>query len=85
MGTLFRLLIIAAIIWFIYSLILRAIAPPQAQTPLPPAPLMHQCAQCGVHIPEGESTQSQGRFFAAKLIVTFIYNKNHDDLKKRVP
>lgn len=66
MGTLFRLLIIAAIIWFIYSLIRRAISPPQAQNPLPPAPLMHQCAQCGVHIPEGESTQSQGRFFCCE-------------------
>ena len=42
MGTLFRLLIIAAIIWFIYSLIRRAISSPQAQDPLPPAPFMPQ-------------------------------------------
>ena len=31
MGTILRLLIIAAIIWFIYSLIRRAITPPPQQ------------------------------------------------------
>jgi uncharacterized protein len=66
MGTILRLLIIAAIIWFIYSLIRRAITPPPEQQPLQNPPLMRQCAHCHVNIPEGESTQSHGRFFCCE-------------------
>ena len=65
MRTILRLLIIAAIIWFIYSLIRRAITPPPQQ-PLPNSPLMRQCAHCRVNIPEGESTQSHGQFFCCE-------------------
>lgn len=65
MGAILRLLIIAAIIWFIYSMIRRAITT-QSQEPLPNSPLMRQCAHCRVNIPEGESTQSHGYFFCCE-------------------
>lgn len=64
MGAILRLLIIAAIIWFIYSLIRRAITP--SPPPVPSSPLMRQCAHCGVNIPEGESSQSHGHFFCCE-------------------
>lgn len=72
MATLLRLLIIAGIIWLVYSFVKRALnsssqqlKEEQQQTP-PPAPMMQQCAQCGVHIAEGESTQAQGLFFCSE-------------------
>ncbi len=66
MGAIFRLLIIGAIIWFIYSMIRRTLTSQQPTNTVTNAPLMHQCAQCRVHIPEGESTQSQGKFFCCE-------------------
>ena len=55
MATLLRLLIIAGIIWLVYSFIKRALnnssqqLKEQQQTPLP-TPMMQQCAHCGVHM-----------------------------------
>ena len=67
MGTVLRLMIIAAIVWFIYSLVRRTLFPSSPRVEPPPtAPLMKQCAQCGVHIPETESTQSQGHYFCCE-------------------
>ena len=71
MATLLRLLIIAGIIWLVYSFIKRALnnssqqLKEQQQTPLP-TPMMQQCAHCGVHITKGESTQAQGLFFCSE-------------------
>lgn len=67
MGIMLRLMIIAAIIWFVYAFIRRTFAlnqPPA--TPPTSGALMKQCAQCGIHIPEGESTQSQGHYFCCE-------------------
>ncbi|PTQ90671.1 PP0621 family protein [Agitococcus lubricus] len=62
-----RLIIIAAIIWFVYITIKRALqnkaSPSSIETP---NQLMKKCAYCGVHIPEGESTQSQGYIFCSE-------------------
>lgn len=65
MGTILRLLILAGIVWFIYSFIRRTLAqqqPPQQ----PPAPLMHQCAECGVHIPQHEAILFEGLYFCGE-------------------
>lgn len=66
MGTILRLMIIAAIIWFIYSFIRRTFNPPARVEPPAATPLMKQCAHCGVNIPENESTQSQGYYFCSE-------------------
>jgi uncharacterized protein len=66
MASILRLLLIAAVIWFVYSWIKRMLTPPQLPTETKTPPLMHQCAYCGVHIPEGESTQSQGQYFCSE-------------------
>ncbi len=65
MGALLRLLIIGAIAWFIYTWLRRILQPPESAPPKT-AQLMQKCAHCGVHIPEGESTQSQGQFFCCE-------------------
>lgn len=65
MGTILRLLILAGIVWLIYSFIKRALIaqqPPQN----PPAPLMHQCAQCSVHVPPAEAIVFEGLYFCSE-------------------
>lgn len=82
MGGLIRLAIIAAIVWFVYQKIQKWLAAqsqqpsqqssqPQHNNTMPPPSqerpqLMQPCAQCKVLIPEGESTQSRGKFFCCE-------------------
>lgn len=59
-----RLLFFAAIAGLIY-LVLRSYrnnSTPPTQQP-PRSEDMVKCAQCGVHVPKGESVQAQGRNF----------------------
>jgi len=72
MGGLFKLIVVLGILWFFYQMLLRAVssavAPNNPNDPpqLSNAQRMHQCSYCGVHIPEGESTQSRGHFFCCE-------------------
>lgn len=74
MGGLLRLIIIGVIVWFAYQALQRFLgntAPRQSNNNTAPPPssngqLMRPCAQCGVHIPEGESTQSRGHVFCCE-------------------
>lgn len=74
MGAILRLLVIAAIIWFVWQSLRRFLGQ-NSQTPNNTVPpdntrggnqLMHPCAWCKVHIPEGESTQSRGHYFCCE-------------------
>jgi uncharacterized protein len=73
MGALLRLAVLGGIIWFLYRTLLRATTEAAvkavAENPPPPGGAtiqMHQCAWCGVHVAEGESTQSRGQFFCSE-------------------
>jgi len=72
MGELIKLVVVIGILWFFYQMLLRAVSSASSQTngndapPLSHANRMHQCDYCGVHIPEGESTQSRGHFFCCE-------------------
>lgn len=68
MTLLIRLLLLAALGWFIYRTVRRWL---DAKAALPPATpgdpqTMARCAHCGVHLPPGESTHSQGRVFCSE-------------------
>jgi len=58
-----RLLFLIAIGAVIYLLVrsFRGNTPPRQDEPV--AEDMVRCAHCGVHLPKGESVQSDGRFF----------------------
>lgn len=58
-----RLLLIIAVVIVVYLLIrsFRKAAPKQQETSA--AEDMVRCAHCGVHLPKGESVQTDGRFF----------------------
>jgi uncharacterized protein len=64
MGMLLRLLILAGIVWFIYSFIKRSLASKQTQQP-PLTATMHQCRYCGVHIPHNEAVIFEGLVFCS--------------------
>ncbi|MFN3586651.1 MAG: PP0621 family protein [Moraxellaceae bacterium] len=70
MGLLIRLLLIALVAWAVYRLVRRLLGPGAAPTapdaPPPANQVMRRCAHCGVHVPEGESTQSAGQFFCSE-------------------
>ena len=57
-----RLLLIIAIAAVIYLLI-RSYRKPAPQQDKPAAEDMVRCANCGVHLPKGESVQDDGQFF----------------------
>lgn len=72
---LLQLLVLGAIVWFIYNAVRRALQGPaqnQAESNAPQQPptgqpqSMRKCSLCGVHIPEGESSQSRGHFFCCE-------------------
>jgi uncharacterized protein len=71
MGALLRLVVLGAIIWFIYRTLVRSATAAAVQAvrdnPPPGGNTVHmrKCAHCGLHIPEGESTQSRGQFFCS--------------------
>lgn len=78
MGLLLRLIVWGGILWFAYTWLQRTLHGAPSQPPAAPgndAPppssggftaTMRKCSQCGVHIPEGESTQSRGHFFCCE-------------------
>ena len=68
MGALLRLVILAALVWLVISFIRRAIGQSGANpASMPPAATpMRQCRHCGLNIPEGECTRSQGLYFCSE-------------------
>ncbi|MDP2228149.1 MAG: PP0621 family protein [Moraxellaceae bacterium] len=71
MGLILRLLLLGALAWVVYRFVkgFRGAPRPDDDTPAAPPPgqqAMRRCAQCGVHVPEGESTQSRGHFFCSE-------------------
>lgn len=73
MALIIRLLILAALAWFGFRLVRKLMAGPQESQEQPQQPpqapeseVMQRCAQCGVHLPAGESTQSGGMTFCSE-------------------
>jgi uncharacterized protein len=67
MGALLRLIILAALVWFVISLVRRALSSrPTVEREEPPPALMRQCAQCGVHLPEKDCIRAEDRFFCCE-------------------
>ncbi len=57
-----RLLFLIAIVVVVYLLI-RSYKRSETRQGKPTVDDMVRCAQCGVHVPKGESIQARGRFF----------------------
>lgn len=69
---LIKLAVLVGVFWLLYQKLLRDISSATGQ-PNPGGPpllsnanRMQKCSYCGVHIPEGESTQSRGHFFCCE-------------------
>ena len=70
MGGILRLLMIAAIIYLVYvwvrKLLNKQADVSEVQKTSDNQQVMKKCAYCQVHLPESESTQSQGYFFCSE-------------------
>ena len=63
MGIIIRILLIAAVIAIVWSLIKRARVAASTQTARRPKPGPHAmvaCAHCGVHLPQGDALEGEG-------------------------
>lgn len=86
MAILIRFLIFAALAWYGYRIV-RQLLDKQAQPPTagntPSSPknpqAMQACAQCGVHVPVGESTQSRGKLFCCEAHRDSYFQENPPD------
>jgi uncharacterized protein len=57
---------VVALLWLLRG-VRRRVAPPPAATPASSAPQeMVACAQCGVHLPRGESLPGRGGVFCGE-------------------
>lgn len=68
-AVLLRFILLGAIILIAYRLLQRALglpAPGARHDDGDSTQAMRRCAYCGVHVPEGESTQSRGHFFCCE-------------------
>ena len=68
---LMRLIFLGLIAYLAYVFWRKYLSLPRTDTPTPPpakanTQAMRKCAQCGVHVPEGESTQSRGHYFCCE-------------------
>ena len=68
MGRLLFLLLLAAIVFWMFRSWARARRTElrQRETPLPPAEDMVRCAVCGVHLPRSESVMREGQLFCGE-------------------
>lgn len=64
MGMLFRLLILAGAVWLMVRW-LRGVGSAHDEHTTE-SPMMRQCSWCGIHIPDGECTRSQDRYFCCE-------------------
>jgi len=58
-----RLLLLAALFYFIYAWLRRAATTARAPNPAAPQEKMVTCAHCGVYLPQSESVSGDGRFY----------------------
>ncbi len=63
---LLRLLLLGLLLWIGYKLVRKLIAPPQAGKPSGKFEAMVSCSHCGLHLPQREAVQSQGRHYCCQ-------------------
>jgi uncharacterized protein len=61
----FRLVLLAAVVYFIFMWLKRAAARGRA-APVTPQENMVTCAQCGVHLPQSDSIAEGARFYCTE-------------------
>lgn len=67
MGQLLRLIIILFGLWLVLKIIKRALASRENQPSRKPSiTSMVACAQCGVHLPESEAAQKDGKHYCCE-------------------
>lgn len=72
MGLLLRLALLALLVWIIVRLVQRTLGlkvtvkPQNDDSAASDPQIMRRCAWCKVHVPEGESTRSNGNFFCSE-------------------
>lgn len=64
--TLIRLLLIAAIVWFAFTLIRRYLAASRPVSRLPRETRMVRCALCALHVPEAEAVHGGGKSYCCR-------------------
>ena len=76
----FRLVIIAALIWLVWRILRRTLlAPPQQGNPPPSGnQKMVRCAECGVHTPESLAVRQNEQRFCCEDHRQQWLEKNHD-------
>jgi uncharacterized protein len=67
MGQLFRIIIILLGLWLVLQIIKRALASRENHDARQPSiASMVACAHCGLHLPESESIQKDGKHFCCE-------------------
>lgn len=84
MGVLLRFIFMGIIAWIVFRLLQRSLGlgtpPPSREDEhkaTAPPQAMRPCAQCKVHIPESESTQSRGHFFCSEAHRDAFFREQH--------
>ncbi len=76
MGQLLRIIIILFGLWLVLQIIKRALASHEKHPPRKPfIASMVACAHCGVHLPESEATQKNGKHYCCEEHLKV--SKNH--------
>ncbi len=76
MGQLLRLIIILFGLWLVLQIIKRALASHEKRPPRKPSiASMVACAHCGVHLPESEAIQKNGKHYCCEEHLKV--SKNH--------
>ncbi len=76
-----RILVFLAVAWLAFLVIRRVLGGPDKILPKPDSKpeLMQRCAQCDVHLPAGEATQSRGKVFCSEAHRDAYFNEHPDD------
>ena len=76
MGQLLRIIIILIGVWLVLSIVKRALASHENHPPRKPSiASMVACAHCGVHLPESEAIQKNGKHYCCEEHLKV--SKNH--------
>ena len=61
-----RLALLVLLVWIGYKLARKFITPPAAQNPKQQFEAMVSCSHCGLHLPQSEALQKDGRHYCSQ-------------------